>query len=413
MHSLLRPSRFSANQSVLCLLQRHRVFFSSISVKPRKRMVYCVVSYRGTGFAGLQYNANVKTIQDTLFQAFARVGAVAQVNADSPKKIRMCSAARTDKGVHAIVNVLGLKVLDNQPLPHVVNLVNDILPPCIRVWKMARTFNSFSPHTVCDSRVYEYWLPVSSLLTPHPCTLEAYVIAKASEKAFPINETLSHLANLSKQDCVANSMSQPFRLSKTKLDFLKHACTMFRGTHRFHSYTTEKGFSDASSRRFLLDVRVDNLHIDKLNRQWVKLIFHGQSFMKHQIRKMVGILIHLTRTGWNAQVLLNTFNNSYRIRIPRAPAEFLLLNQPIFQAFNKKCSRFDHEPVEWSCAQKSIDQFAHSFLRTPMFDCFISSESFQSFFILQKQFQLFQDLALLTSFDFLEPSSRRDILGEK
>ena len=94
------------------------------------------------------------TIENVLFNALVKVGAVSQDNADNPTKVRMvikhsrlCTklglpsqvglarAARTDAGVHAAGNVVSLKLIITIPgVEDLIASINEQLPPAIRVW---------------------------------------------------------------------------------------------------------------------------------------------------------------------------------------------------------------------------------------------------------------------------------------
>ncbi|WBW75346.1 tRNA pseudouridine synthase Pus3 [Schizosaccharomyces osmophilus] len=366
------------------------------SSKQQKRMVYCIISYRGTGYAGLQYNNAAKTIQEEIFRAFCKIGAISRLNADSPRKVHVRSAARTDKGVHAIVNVLGLKLLDHagsfQPW---VSLVNKQLPESIRVWKVERTLNSFSPHKACGSRLYEYWLPAFAIATPSPFSLDSLLFTKHFQSPHASQESI--LEKIQKTHSEENAASSPFRISSSKLECLKEACSLFQGTHSFHNYTTQKPFGDSSARRYMLRVFIDSIHYDKYNRQWLKLTFHGQSFMKHQIRKMVSILIYLTRSypfANPSQIIPATFQNPVRLHIPKAPPETLLLAEPIFHSYQNRCEQFNYKPLEWSSFKDNMTHFANHYLRTPMLENFVFTDSYTKFFMLQKQDRLLHEFAL-------------------
>ena len=128
-----------------------------------KRKVAVMIGYVGTGYHGMQINHKDKTIEGDIFAAFVAAGAISKANADDPKKSSFVRCARTDKGVHAAGNV-----------------INDNLPPQIRIWGIERTSNSFSCYQTCDSRWYEYLMPSYCLLPPHH---DSYIGKKIVESA--------------------------------------------------------------------------------------------------------------------------------------------------------------------------------------------------------------------------------------
>ena len=58
-------------------------------------------------------------------------GTVSELNSASQKKVQLMRAARTDKGVHALGQVVSLKLLVTQNL---VARVNELLPADIKVF---------------------------------------------------------------------------------------------------------------------------------------------------------------------------------------------------------------------------------------------------------------------------------------
>ena len=65
-------------------------------------------------------------------------------------------AARTDKGVNALGQVVSL----NMVLPEgVVEQINTHLPPSVRVLGFCRVIKGFDARRLCDKRCYEYFLP--------------------------------------------------------------------------------------------------------------------------------------------------------------------------------------------------------------------------------------------------------------
>ena len=143
-----------------------------------KRKVAVMIGYAGSGYKGMQINAQEKTIEGDLFNAFVKAGAISKANADDPKKSSLVRCARTDKGVHAAGNVISLKLIVEDP--KIVETINEHLPPQIRVWGLERTNGSFSCYQTCDSRWYEYLTPTFAFLPPHP---QSYLGKKLDESA--------------------------------------------------------------------------------------------------------------------------------------------------------------------------------------------------------------------------------------
>lgn len=78
------------------------------------------------------------------------------------------------------------------------------------------------------------------------------------------------------------------------LQRLRACMSLFIGTHNFHNYTTGKSAMDSSAYRHLLSIIIsDPIRIH--NELYLRIRLDGQSFMIHQIRKMIGISIETAR----------------------------------------------------------------------------------------------------------------------
>ncbi|KAK7679517.1 hypothetical protein QCA50_017418 [Cerrena zonata] len=119
--------------------------------RPKKK-VACMIGYCGTGYNGMQIqnNPDVKTIENDIFQAFIKAGAVSPENSLDLKKNGFMRAARTDKGVHAAGNVISCKLIIEDE--DILEKINANLPSQIRVWGIERTNKSFDCRKMCSSR---------------------------------------------------------------------------------------------------------------------------------------------------------------------------------------------------------------------------------------------------------------------
>lgn len=170
-----------------------------------------------------------------------------------------------------------------------------------------RTTRSFCAKNFCDRRQYEYILPVYALEPfdkEHPvCSIAEDIKQYWDSSDEKSQETAQKLTQYSfsyspdAQDVtfggVIPSEEWPSFLP-TALNRLRACMSMFVGTHNFHNYTVGKSPMDPSSRRHLLSIVVsDPIRIqDEL---YLRIRLEGQSFMLHQIRKMIGMSVETAR----------------------------------------------------------------------------------------------------------------------
>ena len=337
-----------------------------------------MIGYCGTGYNGMQIqnNPDVKTIENDLFKAFVSAGAISQDNSDDLKKNNFMRAARTDKGVHAAGNVVSCKLIIEDP--EVLTKINAELPDQIKVWGIERVNKSFDCRKMCSSRIYEYLLPTYSLLPPKPKSVLAKLIAKSAEenpetlredaegeewwkatrkaildagiteedlaKAQSLIENQSQ--NPEKRDQekpkesfqlydsegnitengrlvrsikqVENQRRRAYQVSPERLELLREALAKYEGSHNFHNFTVGKTFKDPSLRRYMKKLTVSDPFVIE-GTEWVSIKIHGQSFMLHQIRKMIAMAVLVVRTRSPLLRITDGFGST-RINIPKAPA---------------------------------------------------------------------------------------------
>lgn len=133
-------------------------------VKMRKANCALLVGYNGTGYSGLQINPDVKTIENDLELAIYEAGFISSDNHENLKKVKWTRAARTDKGVHAISNVITLKMLLHDEdlendFERQVREINGKLPSQIRLFGINKVTKNFNSKLQCTARQYEYVVP--------------------------------------------------------------------------------------------------------------------------------------------------------------------------------------------------------------------------------------------------------------
>lgn len=110
------------------------------------RKVALKVAYIGTDFHGFQRQPNHKTVEGELILALREANLI-----DNLKDCGYAIAGRTDRGVHALGNVISFRTEEDIRINH----INDLLPKSIRILAIAGVRFGFKPR-YAQSRYYRY-----------------------------------------------------------------------------------------------------------------------------------------------------------------------------------------------------------------------------------------------------------------
>lgn len=378
-----------------------------------------MVGYCGTGYHGMQYNPPSPTIESELFNAFVAAGAISKANSNDLKKNGFMRSARTDKGVHAGGNLISLKMIIEDP--EILEKINSILPKGIRVWNIERVNKAFDCRKMCGSRWYEYLLPTYSLIGPKPSSFlfsdieESKIelpdildedfeskkfweaVDKDVKEAFTEEEieAIKNYTPPSREDFneqdglylkvkqykqLENAHRRSYRISEAKLAKFRSAMDQYIGAHNFHNFTLGKDFNDASAIRFMKEISVSEpFVIGAAKTEWVSIKIHGQSFMLHQIRKMISMATLITRCGCPVDRIGKAYARQ-KINIPKAPALGLLLESPVFEGYNKQLEKFGYNPIDFSKFQSDMDAFKMKHIYDKIYREEVDENVFNAFF---------------------------------
>ena len=175
-----------------------------------------------------------------------------------------------------------------------------------------------------------------------------------------------------------------FRVDKSTIEGLNATLQKYVGTHDFYNFTRGRKSGDSSCKRYIKHFYVAAEPVIMGDLEWLRtcrvlssaadaqhmlaaelghassttalphppsstleffsagLNIHGQSFMLHQIRLMVGAALAVAR-GHTPELLETALHSTDRVHVPMAPAEGLYLDRPCFDFFNKRTA---HEKLE-------------------------------------------------------------------
>jgi tRNA pseudouridine38-40 synthase len=148
-----------------------------------------------------------------------------------------------------------------------------------------------------------------------------------------------------------------YRISEKRRTRVQEALAEYLGTKNFHNYTIQKTFADPSAKRVIRSFNVGPKPVIINDTEWLSLKVHGQSFMMHQIRKMVAMAALVVRCGAPLTIIQDSYRST-NISIPKAPGLGLLLERPVFNSYNERAEKeFNRGKIDFNKYQKEMDEF--------------------------------------------------------
>lgn len=209
-----------------------------------------------------------------------------------------------------------------------LSAINSDLPAEIQIFGRKRVTKGFNSKDKCDARTYTYTLPTISFA--------------------------DHGQDVS---------METYRLSNEKFEQLNGLLKIFVGTKNFHNFTSRKEYHDPSANRFIISFTCEQPFVDDTtNIEFAVMKVKGQSFMMHQIRKMIGLTLAIVRGLTTSDTLKKAFT-AERIDVPMAPGLGLVLDQVHYDRYNTKYgSDGMHETLEWTEEEPVVKKFFDEFI---------------------------------------------------
>ena len=202
----------------------------------------CTISYDGHDYMGFQIQEDLKTIELEIKIALKKL---------LGEDIKIYPSGRTDRGVHAIAQVIHFDFDRLIPADGIKNGVNAFLPKDIYFKKVELVDLNFHARFSCKSKEYRYYI------------------------------------NTGEYDPLRANYST--NITNLNLEIMKLAIKKFEGVHDF------KGFASAS-----IDERKDTvkeIFLAEINviGDYLEFVFIGTGFLKYQIRRMMGLIVEIGR----------------------------------------------------------------------------------------------------------------------
>ncbi|EDL20003.1 pseudouridylate synthase 1 homolog isoform 2 [Mus musculus] len=291
-----------------------------------KRKIVLLMAYSGKGYHGMQRNlgsSQFRTIEDDLVSALVQAGCIPENHGTDMRKMSFQRCARTDKGVSAAGQVVSLKVW---LIDDILDKINSHLPSHIRILGLKRVTGGFNSKNKCDARTYCYMLPT-------------FAFAHKDRDV---------------QD-------ESYRLSAETLQQVNRLLACYKGTHNFHNFTSQKGPREPSARRYILEMYCEEPFVRE-GLEFAVIKVKGQSFMMHQIRKMVGLVVAIVK-GYAPESVLERSWGEEKVDVPKAPGLGLVLERVHFEKYNQRFGGDGlHEPLDWTQEEGKVTAFKEQYI---------------------------------------------------
>ncbi|CAL8468878.1 g8419 [Coccomyxa elongata] len=130
----------------------------------------------------------------------------------------------------------------------------------------------------------------------------------------------------------------------------------YEGTHSFHNYTVRVPASDPAAKRYILSFKCAGT-MEMGGQQWVRMVVLGQSFMLHQIRKLVGMAVAVMRGIAPPDAISLALDPARTVTTPMAPELGLFLDECVFESYNDRWGTDREACVRLAAFQDQVDAF--------------------------------------------------------
>lgn len=181
----------------------------------------------------------------------------------------------------------------------------------------------FDPRLVADARTYSYTLPTIAF-------------------------------------CHYNDQTRlkEFRLSTDRLKLVNETLQQYKGMKNYHNFTKNKEHYEVNSSRTMYQLECGEPFV-RDDIEFAVIRIKGQSFMMHQIRKMIGLMLAVVRDVIDASVFARAFSE-HTLDIPTAPGLGLVLDQIHYDIYNQR--KDDSKTIDWPKCEDEVNDFREKFI---------------------------------------------------
>ena len=240
-----------------------------------------IIEYDGTNLHGFQIQKKDNTVQKLVQSTISKI---------LKEKIKLIGSGRTDRGVHAVSQSAHFdtkkKITNAKKFIYSLNFF--LNKKLISILEIKKRNLSFHARYSAKERIYEY-IVLNRLASPSIDRNKVWHIRK-----------------------------------KLDLKLMKKAAKMLLGKKDFKTFQASNCYSPTSVKT------LKKINIKQQNEK-IEFQFKSKSFLRNQVRSMVGCLIYVGQKKWKLKKLENVFKSRKRkLCAPPAPAHGLYLAKVIY-----------------------------------------------------------------------------------
>ena len=237
-----------------------------------------IISYDGSFFYGFQKQHDKRSVQEEIEKVLSKL-----LNEEN---IKLYSAGRTDKGVHAYYQVSVFDTSKNIDLYKFKYSLNSLLPKDIFIKDIKKCRKDFMPRYEVRYKIYEYYI-----------NFKEYDPLKQNYELY---------------------------LNSFNIEKVKEIINLFIGHKDFKNFTSKEVDEDNFFRN------IYSIQIIK-TKTGCKIVFKGDGFMRYEIRKIVGTFIAYSQNKISLEKIDYYLSSSKRDIVPfQAESKGLYLKKIVF-----------------------------------------------------------------------------------
>ncbi|MCP8618013.1 tRNA pseudouridine(38-40) synthase TruA [Salirhabdus salicampi] len=203
----------------------------------------CVLAYDGTLFSGFQIQPNNRTVQQEVEHALQKI--------HKGELVRVSASGRTDKGVHAVGQVLHFDSTLQIPNDRWAQALNSILPDDVFVKSVEEMDDHFHARYSVQGKEYRY-----------------KILNRSTPDIFRRNYRWH--------------ISEPL-----DIEAMQYACSLFVGTHDFTTFSSAKATVRGEKVRTIYECNVKKVEGE------ITFRVRGSGFLYNMVRIMVGTIVEV------------------------------------------------------------------------------------------------------------------------